>query len=74
MIAFVTLYRAQEKVFETKPVELTAAPNAKLGMAPVSFSLALGQLPPGEYDCQVTVLDPTSQRGTFWQASIMLVP
>jgi VWFA-related protein len=74
LIAFVTLYRAQEKVFETKPVELTVAPNAKLGMAPVSFSLALGQLPPGEYDCQVTVLDPTGQRGTFWQASIMLVP
>jgi VWFA-related protein len=74
LIAFVTLYRAQEKVFESKPVELAPAPNAKLGMAPVSFSLGLNQLPPGEYDCQVTVLDPTGQRGTFWQASIMLVP
>ena len=32
------------------------------------------QLPPGEYTCQVTVLDPTSQKAAFWQAPVMLIP
>jgi len=40
----------------------------------LSFSIALNQLPLGQYDCQVTVLDPTGQKGTFWRASVMLVP
>ena len=31
------------------------------------------KLPPGKYDCQVTVLDPPGQKGTFWQAPIMVV-
>ena len=32
------------------------------------------KLPPGEYLCQVTVLDPTGQKGAFWRAPVMLVP
>jgi hypothetical protein len=36
--------------------------------------LSLAKLPPGEYDCQVTVLNPASQKAAFWQAPVMLVP
>jgi len=36
--------------------------------------LSLAQLPPGGYDCQVTVLDPTGQKAAFWQAPIVLIP
>ena len=32
------------------------------------------KLPPGEYTCQVTVLDPTGQKAVFWQAPVMLIP
>ncbi len=31
------------------------------------------KLPPGEYNCQVTVLDPTGQKAAFWSAPVMLV-
>ena len=48
--------------------------NNRLKTMPLSFSIALNQLPPGEYDCQVTVLDPTGQKAAFWQAPVMLVP
>ena len=41
---------------------------------PLRFSLSLAQLPPGKYNCQVTVLDPTSQKAAFWQTPVMLVP
>jgi hypothetical protein len=44
-----------------------------LQIAPLKFSIDLSPLDPGKYDCQVTVLDPTDNKGTFWQAPIMIV-
>ena len=41
---------------------------------PISISIDLDQLPPGHYDCQVTVLNPTEQKGMFWQVPVMVVP
>jgi hypothetical protein len=41
---------------------------------PIQFSIALANLPPGKYDCQVTVLDPAGQKAAFWQAPIVVVP
>jgi VWFA-related protein len=74
LIAFVTFYRDQAKVFETQPMEVTPAPNSRLGAAVLNFSISPTQLAPGQYDCQVTVLDPTGQKASFWQAPILLVP
>ena len=74
LIAFVGFYRAQTKAFETQPIEVTGGLNNRLKTMPLSFSIALSQLAPGKYDCQVTVLDPTGQKGAFWQAPVMLVP
>lgn len=74
LIAFVSLYQGQTKVYETQPLEVSPNPNTRLQTAPLNFTVDLNQLPPGKYDCQVTVLDPTGQKGAFWQAPIMLVP
>jgi len=74
LIAFVTFYKGQTKAFETQPLALTDALNNKLKTVPLKFSLALGKLPPGKYDCQVSVLDPTGGKAAFWQAPVMLVP
>ena len=74
LVAYVSFYRAQRKAFETQPMEVTGGLNNRLKTMPLSFSIALHQLPPGEYFCQVTVLDPTGQRGAFWRAPVMLVP
>ena len=74
LIAFVSFYRDQKKVFETQPMEVTPAPTSHLGMVTLNFNIAPTELPPGQYDCQVTVLDPTGEKGTFWQAPIQIVP
>jgi VWFA-related protein len=74
LVAFVSFYHAQTKAFETPPMEVTDGLNNRLKTMPLSFSIALHQLPPGKYDCQVTVLDPTGQKGAFWRAPVMLVP
>jgi VWFA-related protein len=74
LVAFVSFYQGQTKVFETQPMAVTPAAINRLGTVPLSFSIGLNQLPAGEYDCQVTVLDPTDTKGTFWQGQIKLVP
>ncbi len=74
LIAFVSLYAGQKKVFETQPVEVRNATNDRLKTTPIQFSIALAGLAPGRYDCQVTVLDPSGQKAAFWQAPIALAP
>jgi VWFA-related protein len=74
LIAFVTFYRGQTKAFETPPLAVTDTVDNKLKTVPLRFSLSLNKLQPGKYECQVTVLDPGSQKAAFWQAPIMLVP
>jgi hypothetical protein len=61
-------------VFETRPKEVAAAWNNRVRTVPINFSIDLNQLPPGHYDCQVTVLNPTEQKGMFWQVPVMVVP
>ncbi len=74
LVAFVTFYRGQTKAFETAPLSVTEGLANKLRTIPLKFSLSLAKLPPGEYTCQVTVLDPASQKAAFWQAPVMLIP
>jgi VWFA-related protein len=73
LIAFVSFFRKGTKVFETQPQEVTPLPNNRLLMVPMNFTIDLNTLPPGKYDCQVTVLDPSGGKGAFWQSPIMLV-
>jgi len=74
MVAFVTFYRGQTKAFETTPLQVVDGLDAKSKALPLKFSLSLSKLPPGEYTCQVTVLDPMGQKAAFWQAPVMLIP
>ena len=74
LIAFVSFYQGQTKVFETQPMEMTSAMNNSLKTMPLRFSIGLSHLPVGDYNCQVTVLNPTAQKSAFWQSSITLVP
>jgi hypothetical protein len=73
LVATVSFYQGQSKVFETAPISVTP-PASELGTTPLSFSIGLKELPPGDYDCEVTVIDPAAGKGTFWQAPIVVVP
>ena len=74
LVAFVTFYRGQAKVFETAPLSVAEGLNNRLKTVPLKFSIAMSKLPPGRYTCQITVLDPTEQKAAFWQAPIMVAP
>jgi hypothetical protein len=73
LVAFVAFYRGQSKVLETPPRSVTEGLNNRLKTMPLRFDISLDALPPGAYNCQVTVLDPTGQKAAFWQAPIMVV-
>jgi VWFA-related protein len=74
LIAFVTFYRGQVKAFETPPLSVTEGLDPKSKAVPLKFSIPMAKLAAGEYNCQVTVLDPGGQKAAFWQAPVMVVP
>lgn len=74
LIAFVSFYQGKTKVFETQPMEMASAMNNSLKTMPLRFSIGLSHLPAGDYNCQVTVLNPTAKKSAFWQAPITIVP
>src|SRR5271156_6276455 len=74
LVAFVSFYRDQTKAFETQPIEMTQGMNNRLQTMPFNFNIPLSGLAPGEYACQVSVLDPTVKKAAFWQAEFKVVP
>ena len=74
IVAFVTFYRGHVKAFETPPLPVTEGLDNRLKTVPLQFSISLGKLATGRYNCQVTVLDPATQKAAFWQAPVVLVP
>jgi len=73
LIAFVSLYAGQKKALETQPLKVESGSANRLKTMAIQFSIALEALPPGKYDCQVTVLNPAGQKAAFWQTPILLV-
>ena len=74
LFAFVSLYQGGKKLFETAPQSVAPSAASRLGVMSLSFDLGVDDLPRGSYDCQVTVVDPATEKAAFWRASISLVP
>ena len=74
LIAFVSFYQEGTKVFETQPMEVMSSMTNSLKTMPLRFSIGLGALPQGEYDCQVTILNPSANKSAFWQTAVTIVP
>jgi len=74
LVAYVSFFQNSVKVMETPLVKVTDGVDPKSHMLPIKLSFPLGKLKPGEYDCEVTILDPSTQKTAFWQAPVMLIP
>lgn len=74
LLAFVSLYSGSAEMLKTAPVAVEPNAGTRLGVVPLSFDLGINQLTPGEYQCQVTVLDPVTSKTTFWRAPIVITP
>jgi VWFA-related protein len=73
LFAFVSLYQGGKKLYETPLKSITPSATSRLGTMPMTFDLGVDTLPRGEYDCQVTIVDPATQKAGFWHAPIKLV-
>ncbi|MGD0094902.1 MAG: VWA domain-containing protein [Terracidiphilus sp.] len=73
LFAFVTLYQDGKKLYETPSKSIVPNSASRLGTTNLSFELRTDDLPRGTYDCQLTVVDPSSQKAAFWRAPILLV-
>jgi len=72
LVGFVSFHRGNDKRVETRPIEVTEA-SGHLNVVQFEFSIPLKELTPGEYACQVSVLDPSGQKATFWEAPVVIV-
>ena len=74
VVAVLSLYRGDEKVFETAPLPVIGGMHPKSKSIPIRVSVPLGSIEPGRYDCQLTVLDPDTQKAAFWRMPLAIVP
>ncbi len=72
LLSYVTFYRDQKKAFETRTLEVKQGLPDRLHTVPLSFTIPLNTFAPGRYQCQVTVLDPRTQKAAFWQAPVVV--
>ena len=72
LVAFATFYRDGVKTYETEPIGVDVW-DAKSKTLPIRLGIPAQQLQPGQYECQITVLDPASNRAAFWRAPIVIV-
>jgi VWFA-related protein len=73
LVAYVAFYRDGARTFETEPLGITEGWDAKSRAVPIRFTVPLAVLPPGSYDCQVSVLDPDGARAAFWRTPIVVI-
>lgn len=74
LVAFATFYQGQAKAWETAPIEVTQGMDSRSNAVPLSLSISLADLKPGEYTCQVTVSSLITQKTALWQAPIVIEP
>jgi VWFA-related protein len=72
LVAFVTFYQDDAKIFESEP-RAADAWDPKTKAVPIRIGIAAGQLRPGSYLCQLTVLDPSAGKSAFWRGTVEIV-
>ena len=73
LLAYVTFLREDAKVFETEPLAVDDGEVSGRRTLQIRVRIPLNDVPPGRYECQVTVLDPAGGRAAFWRAAIAVV-
>lgn len=73
LIAFVSFYRDQKKVFETQPIAATPLAGSRLETVEFNLRVGAGALTPGGYECQISVIDPVGRKVSFWRGSLLFV-
>jgi hypothetical protein len=74
LAGFVSFFQGAKKMLETPVLAVTDGLDPKSKAVAIWFSVPLQELVPGQYDVQVTVAKPGSEKVTFWRAPIVVTP
>jgi len=74
LAAYVTFLQGADRSFQNRARVISEGLEPRSKAVPIKLSVPLNDLQPGEYTCQITVLDTTAQKAAFWQTSIRVVP
>jgi hypothetical protein len=74
LAAYVAFSREGEDPIEIPAFVVSDGLDAKSKAVPIKLALRLDGIAPGEYLCQISVLDPSGQKAAFWQAPVKIVP
>jgi len=72
--ASVSLFNRKGKALESEPVVLDTKADAKTSSVPVQLRVPLANLPPGNYLCQVSVVDKASGKFAFHRTPMVILP
>ncbi len=73
LLAYVSFYRGHEKVWEAPALKIAEDMGGRLKTLPIKFTIPLEAIAPGEYDCQISVLDSQGKKAAFWRSPIAIV-
>jgi VWFA-related protein len=70
--ASMALYRGRRKTFESRPVRMSRERAGRPNTLAFQFQAPLEPLRPGEYTCQITVIDEIGRKFSFVRAPIVV--
>jgi hypothetical protein len=69
-----SLYQHDKKVFESPSVRANRLSEARDGTVPVWFQLPVSKIAPGNYQCQVTLIDEFGRKFAFPRTRLAVLP
>lgn len=73
-MARLSLLRGRQPVWQSEPMRPAAGAAVRPGAYAVETAIRLARLQPGEYVCQLTVVDPAAQRFEVRRVPVTIVP
>ncbi|MBY0503496.1 MAG: VWA domain-containing protein [Bryobacteraceae bacterium] len=71
--ATLAVYQGRKKIYESSPLRGVAVPNRE-GVMAITGDLPLRNVPPGEYTCQLNIVDAAGGRFAFRRTPLVITP
>jgi VWFA-related protein len=69
--ATLAVYQGRKKIYESPPLRIAPVPNRE-GVTSINGDLPLSRVPPGEYTCQLNVVDAVGGRFAFRRTPLVV--
>lgn len=68
------VFRGKSKAFESAPVRVTTPKSGRQNTLAFEFQMPLANIPPGRYNCQVSVIDEQARKFGFARSPLVVMP